>query len=138
MHGCNRYQTTSDISMATMCTYPPSQLTLSYWKLLLHCCANFPHIAIRIPRPDKHHSDTCLTIWFHVYHLIAHCLIHGRVLLDENKFNFVCVVLLLWHLQNYTQENSLLWWRHILLIFTPVSKLQKTKIYHFIPHMYVF
>ena len=46
-HGHHIYQTASDMSMATMCAYHPSQHALPHWKCVLPCCENFPHIDIR-------------------------------------------------------------------------------------------
>ena len=43
-HGHHIYETSSDIAMATMCAYPPSQHALSHWKCVLRCCYNCPGI----------------------------------------------------------------------------------------------
>ena len=51
-------------------------------------------------------------------------------------FACVCIILLLCHLQNYTQEKNLLSWIHQLMIFTLVFTLQKYKNQHFISQVY--
>ena len=43
-HGRHIYATASDMSMAAMSSYTPSQHALPHWKYVLHCCANFPCI----------------------------------------------------------------------------------------------
>ena len=45
-HGKHMLQSESDISMATMCTYPSSNYALPHWKYVLRCCAQCPHIDI--------------------------------------------------------------------------------------------
>ena len=84
-HGRNIYATEYDISMATICAYPPSQHALTHWKCVLHCCANFPYIDIPDQESDRHHSKTSTSIRFNIYPLIAHCTVHGRQPIDEKK-----------------------------------------------------
>ena len=105
-----------------MFAYPSSQHALSYCKSSLNCCANFPHINLTRTESYKHHSTTFPTIRFCVYQLISHFTVHGRHLLYENKkFACVCVILILYHLEHYTQETSLLKWRHQFLNSTQFS-----------------
>ena len=86
---------------------------------MLRCCDNCPHIDITGKELDGHHSTTSHTTSFHVYKLTERCTVHGRHLLDKKniltcvyKIRFMC------HLQNYTLENRLLLWRHLLIILT--------------------
>ena len=48
-HGSHIYAKSSDISNATICTYPQSEHALPHWKCVLRCCAEFPCINI----PDQ-------------------------------------------------------------------------------------
>ena len=43
-NGSHIYQTSYDIAMETMCTYPPYQHTLPQFKFVLRCCDNLPSI----------------------------------------------------------------------------------------------
>ena len=47
-HGRYIYATESDMAMATMCTYPPSQHALPNCKCVLHFCYNCPYIDITV------------------------------------------------------------------------------------------
>ena len=121
-HGPHIYQTAYDMAMAKMSAYPSSQHALSHCKSSLNCCANFPHINLTRTESYKHHSTTFPTIRLCVYQLISHFTVHGRHLLYENKkFACVCVILILYHLEHYTQETSLLKWRHQFLNSTQFS-----------------
>ena len=84
-HVCHRYQTASDISMAKMCAYPPSQNEFPHWKGVFRCCDNSPSIDLTIKESDRHHSNISPTIIFHVYHLFSHCTVHGRCSLDKKN-----------------------------------------------------
>ena len=120
-----------------MCAYPTSQHSFLHLIFMLHCCSNFPHIDHPDQESDRHHSNASPTIFFHIYHLIAWFTVHGRRPLYEKKI-VACVfkIRLLWHLKNFTQEKSLLWWRNIFLVFTQVSILHQYKnlVFH-LPHV---
>ena len=45
-HVRNSYQTASDMAIATICAYPPSQHIFPHWKYVLCCCYNLPFIDI--------------------------------------------------------------------------------------------
>ena len=130
-HGRHIYVTASDMVMAKMCSYPPSQHELPHWKCVLHCCANCPCINLPDQESDMYRSNTSPSINFHIYHLVERCTVHGRLPLDEHYF-FVCVyrIRLLCHLKNYTPEKRLLRWRHIFLISHKLlySRNKKTRV----------
>ena len=54
-HGRHIYQTASDMSMATMCTYPLTQHALPHLNHVFHCCASCTHIAILSKESDNDH-----------------------------------------------------------------------------------
>ena len=59
-HGRHIYATEADMSMATMCEYPPSQHVLPQWKRVLCCCSNFSRIDITDQESDRHYSNSLL------------------------------------------------------------------------------
>ena len=63
-HGCNIYQTESDVVMDKFCAYPITQYELPHCKYVLRCCTNCPHISIPSPESDRYHSNTYPTILF--------------------------------------------------------------------------
>ena len=125
-HIQHRYQIAYDMEMATICVYPPSQHTFPHWNYLLHHFENFPCIDLTSQQLYKHHSNTCPTMSFHVYHLIARCTVQGRRLFYKNK-SCVCVIPHLCHPQKYIHKNSVLLLRHQIMTFTPFSTFQKYK-----------
>ena len=138
-HGLHIYQTAPDMDMETVCEYPPSHHALPHWKLVLCSCSN--HARIDLPRHESqnHHESTCTTIRFHVYHLIAWYSVNGRLSLDEKIIvACVCMILILCHPQNFTQEKILLLWKYLFLAFTQVSTFQKYKDQRFTYRMYAF
>ena len=90
-HGHNIYKTESDMDMLKMCAYKSYHHVLTHWKFLLHCCANLPHIYLTGQEPDIHHSNAYPTLRFHVYHLISHCKVHGRLPLYEKNHFCLCL-----------------------------------------------
>ena len=84
------YEIAENMAMGTMCAYTPYQDALPHWKCVLRCCSNFPHIDLSDQEPDRHHPNACLSIRFHIYHLIACCAVHGRRPLDKRKICHMC------------------------------------------------
>ena len=70
-YGRHIYSTASDMDMATMCTYPPSQHVFPHYKFVLHCCYNFPLIDLPYQESYRHHSNAYTSIRFHIYHVIT-------------------------------------------------------------------
>ena len=109
-HVCHIYATKSDMNVATICAYPPSQHALPHWKCVLHCCYNLPPIHLIDQESDMHHSNAYPSICFHIYHLVACFTVHGRHTLDEKKICHLCVSISgycdTWKI--YTLEKSLL------------------------------
>ena len=104
-YGCHIYQTESDMAMAKMCTYPPSQHELPHWKCVLRCCEDCLCIDIPSQESDDNHSQTSPEINFHVYKMVSRCTVNGRRPPEKN----ICCVLLrpnLHQLLNYTQEKK--------------------------------
>ena len=89
-HGLHIYETSSDMAMAIVCAYPPSQHAFPHWKCVLHCCSHFPYIDLPDQWSDRYHSNTSTSILFHIYHLIACFILHGRRPLDENIIFHLC------------------------------------------------
>ena len=92
LHGHHIYQTSPDMAISIMCDYPPSYNLLMHWKCVLCCCSNLPHIDLSGQESDRHNYNKSPTIKFHVYHLIAHCTVHGRPpMYKKKKFRlFLC------------------------------------------------
>ena len=93
-YGNHIYATAYDMDMATMFAYQPSHNELTQWKYVLSFCSNFPRIDLPVQELDMTHSNTSPEIRFHISHLIAHCTVHGRRLMDENKFCRLCLIFL--------------------------------------------
>ena len=89
-HRHHIYTTVYEMAMATMCTYPPSQHVLPHWKCVLHCFSNFPCIDLPDQESDMHHSNGPPSILFHIYHLIARCIVYGRHPIHERKMCCLC------------------------------------------------
>ena len=90
-HCCHIYQTGSDISMAIMCAYPLPRWSLSQWKYVLCFCADWPRIDLTIQEDNINHSNTCSTVRFYDYHIIALCSAHVICPLNENKVCHLCL-----------------------------------------------
>ena len=69
-----------------MCVYPQSDHALPHWKCVIRCCAKCPSVNLTEQEIYYQYSNTSLSIRFHIYHLIARCLTHGRLLLTDNLF----------------------------------------------------
>ena len=90
-HGRHIYETASDMAMATTCAYPLSQYSFPHCKYVLYCFSKCPRIYLPSQELDRHRSNTCPKITFHVFHLIARCVIHQRCLLENNKIFCLCL-----------------------------------------------
>ena len=118
-HDQHIYQTVYGMVVAIMCSYPPSQHAFSPWKYVLCCCAKCPRIDLPSQESDKHHSNSCPTIGFHVYYVIACCTVHGICPLDENKFvSFFSVPSSVTNAKLYTRKE-------LVLMETSLAEFQK-------------
>ena len=90
-HGSHLYSTSACMYMETMCECPPSQHSLKHRTCVLHCCPNCPQINLPDQLSDIHHSSTSTSISFHIYHLIACYIVHGRLPLDEKEICSLCL-----------------------------------------------
>ena len=66
------------------------------------------HVSISLTKKQiKQYEETTPSIRFHVYHIIARCTAHGRILLKDKKY-FTCVNKNLHqtNLEKYTPEKS--------------------------------
>ena len=84
-HGRHIYSKSYDMSKEKMCAKSQSDHTLPHWKCVLRCCAQFPSINIPDQETDYKHTNTSPPISFHIYHLIARCTKHVRLLLTNKK-----------------------------------------------------
>ena len=70
-----------------MCAYPQSNHALPHWKCVMQCCAKCPCVNITDQETDYQYSDTTPSLRFHIYHRIACCTTHGRLMLNyKNNF----------------------------------------------------
>ena len=106
-HGHHIYAKASDMGKATICEYPPSYHELSHWKFGMRCCAKCPGVNLSDQETYNKYTNTSLSIIFHLYHLIARCTAHGRILLTESFFvASVNRILIQNNTQKYTLEKS--------------------------------
>ena len=63
-HGKNMIKIESDIDMATLWAYPPSEYALPHWKCVMIFCAQCPCIDIQSPESYHHSSNISPTIFF--------------------------------------------------------------------------
>ena len=68
-----------------MCAYSQSDHASTHWKCVLGCCEKFPSINIPDQEIDDNNPNSSPSISFHIYHLIARCTKHGRLLLTDKK-----------------------------------------------------
>ena len=89
-HGRHIYAKAYDMARATMCEYSQSYHALPHWKCVFRCCAKC--LGINLPDQETYdqYPNTSASIRFHVYHIIARCTKHGRLLLTDNKKNCKC------------------------------------------------
>ena len=89
-NGRHIYAKASDMAKAKICTYPQSDHALPHWKCVLQCCEKFPCINIPDQETYNQYSETTPSIRFHIYHIIARCTAHGRILLKDKKICYMC------------------------------------------------
>ena len=89
-HGHHIYTKAPDMEKATMCAYTQSYHALPHCKCVMQCCAKFPSINIPDQETDDQYSNTSPSISFHIYHIIARCKTHGRILLTDKKICCKC------------------------------------------------
>ena len=82
--------TLADMSMSTMCTYPPSHHALTRCKFVFSSCSNFPHVDIPEQESDSNHFNKSTSINFYIYHLIPQCTMHDRHPINEKKICRLC------------------------------------------------
>ena len=89
-HGSHIYAKAYDMAKATICAYPHSDNGLPYWKCVLRCCDKCP--SVNLPDQEKYdkYYNISPSIIFQIYHLIAHCTTHGRLLLSDKVFFHKC------------------------------------------------
>ena len=74
----------------TICAYPQSYHELSHWKRVMRYCAKCPSVNIPDQETDDQYSETSPSIIFHIYHIIARCSKHGRLMLNDNNICCKC------------------------------------------------
>ena len=84
-HGRHIYAKAYGTERATMCAYSHSYQELPHWKGVLRCCSKCPSINLPDQETDDQYPGTSPSISFHIYHLIARCTKHGRILLTDKK-----------------------------------------------------
>ena len=84
-HGCHIYANAYDMEKVKMCAKSQSDHALSHWKCVLQCCDQCPSISITDQETDDKHPNPIPSIHFHIYHLIARCTKHDRLLLTDKK-----------------------------------------------------
>ena len=90
-HEFHIYATASDMTMDTICAYPPYQNPFPHWKCVLRCFSNCACIDLPVQELDRHHSNIYPSISFHIHHLIAQCIMHVRRPLDEKNIFRLCL-----------------------------------------------
>ena len=68
-----------------MCANSHSDHELPQWKCVLICCAQCRSINIPDQETNDNHPNPSPSISFHIYHLIARCIKHGRLPLSSKK-----------------------------------------------------
>ena len=74
----------------TMCAYTHSYHALPHCKCVLRCCSKCPSVDLSDQEIADHYPDTSPSIRSHIYHIIARCITHGRLLLTEKKICCKC------------------------------------------------
>ena len=106
-HGRHIYAKAYEMAKETICAYSHSDHPLPHWKYVLRCCDKFPGINITDQETYDQYPDNSLLIRFHIYHIIARCTKHGRILLTGKNFvASVNRILIQDNQQKYTQEKS--------------------------------
>ena len=123
-HGCHIYAKSHDIEKATLCAYPQLDHALPHWKCVLRCCTKCPSVNLPDQETDDHYPDTSTSISFHIYHLIARCKTHGRLLLTDKKSFCKCK-----H-DTASEQSTKIYTKKELL-------MMETKIYNFHTSFYI-
>ena len=89
-NGRHIYSKASDIVKATMCTYNQSDHALTHWKCALRCYGDCTCINLTDQETNKKHEEITPSIRFHIYHIIARCIAHGKISLKYNKRCYIC------------------------------------------------
>ena len=84
-YGCHFYAKVSDMEKATMCAYHHSDNALPHCKYVFPYCDNCPCTNNTDQETDNEYSDTTPSIRFHIYHIIAGCNNHGRIIFKDKK-----------------------------------------------------
>ena len=85
LHVRHIYATAYDLEKAIMCEYSQSNHALPHLKYVLRCWAKCPSITLPDQETDDNHPNPSSSIRFNIYHLIACCTKHGRLLLTDKK-----------------------------------------------------
>ena len=103
----------------------------------MSCCAQCPHFYLPSTEYDQHNYNVRPIISFHVYQKLAHCIVHGRHPLNEDKLCKLC--------EAYTDaivtkklstRNRLSLWSHKLWTFIKTYKFLKYRNLYFTYHTY--
>ena len=63
-HGSHIYAISSEMNMAAIYEYSPSQHAFPHWKFVLCCCSNSPYIDVLDQESDSHHPNSSPSICF--------------------------------------------------------------------------
>ena len=84
-HGHHIYAKSYYMAKETMCECSQSYHELPHCKCVLRCCEKCPSINLPDQETNDQYPHTSPSICFHIYHIIACCTKHVRVLLTDNK-----------------------------------------------------
>ena len=105
-HGRQIYAKVYDMEKQKMCVYPQTDHALPHRKCVMQCCAKYPNVNLHDQETDYQYSNAIPSVRFHIYHLIARCTTHGRLLLtDKNIFCKCKQDTVSDNRQKYTLEN---------------------------------
>ena len=85
-HGSHIYAKAYDMKKATMCLYTQSDHELPHRKCFMRCCTKCTSVNLPEQEIDDQYSNKIPYIFFHIYHLIERCTIHGRLPLTDKIF----------------------------------------------------
>ena len=89
-HERHIYAKASDMEKATIYAYPQSDHALTHYKCVMWGFDKFPSVNLPEQEIDDKYFDTSPSINFHIYHLIARYLTHGRLPLNDKKIFCKC------------------------------------------------
>ena len=81
-HGLHIYPKASDMAKATMYEYQQSDHELPHLKCVMRRCEKYTSADIPDQETDDKYSKISPSIFFHIYHLIVRCTLHGRLMLN--------------------------------------------------------